>query len=717
MNTELQKIALRYNALYLPGAVADTMTPEAAAFAESLRNYGYTLSEDALHAVDALSESDIKDIVAAINDVWRTELNWSSLIKSWLRPTGETWFDHQLGYLVNAFPKGMVDGCELPCGHIIPSGLFDLERYNGCPICGTPFTFKPGVNFGGSEPSKVLGRMTDEDMKALMLRIMASPLPPSATDADSLKTLVGAYSIPEAPQIGNTETRIMLSAALFAAGNTGAALALIPDAPLLMRMLWYINTGSLRIIKKFDSRTRLHYTRTQCKAIACWFDKSVGDIAAACEAMNPAREMWVRFIRALRLPEYARRLKLTRLQELLDRFYRKDYTTWAGDVEAAKLSHDIAHELSLLAERPGAFARRLFSTMLTAGAESTLAAFKTIAPGLPPRLMCTLAGAATLWFEAREPRSVALPDGRRVSVPANPAAKELPAERREECIAAIKDMANSYFTSLYKSKGQLGERFYLAPELMEIPVPIGDRGISVNDSDIALQGQIFHVKGEQVRLFMQWGAGLPAQHLDMDLSAKIIYDGSATDCAYYNLYPAGATHSGDIQHIPDMTGTAEYIELDLPKLAETKARYVVFACNAYSSEELSPNLCVGWMNSGSPMKVDDATGVAYDPSTVQHMVHISASTARGLVFGILDVRTREITWLEMPNSTQRLEQLDIKGVEALLAKLRSKVSIGELLKIYAEARGCTISDDSADADRIFDLAWAADSSAVAALLF
>ena len=60
------------------------------------------------------------------------------------------------------------------------------------------------------------------------------------------------------------------------------------------------------------------------------------------------------------------------------------------------------------------------------------------------------------------------------------------------------------------------------------------------------------MKGNAVRLFMQWGKGLPAQHLDMDLSARIALDKKEVrECAYFNLRCPGAKHSGDIQHISE----------------------------------------------------------------------------------------------------------------------------------------------------------------------
>ena len=76
-------------------------------------------------------------------------------------------------------------------------------------------------------------------------------------------------------------------------------------------------------------------------------------------------------------------------------------------------------------------------------------------------------------------------------------------------------------------------------------------------------GTRFPIEGDTVRLFMQWGKGLPAQHLDMDLSCSIsLPNDEVAECVYYNLTCAGAKHSGDIRSIPDMVGTAEYAQPD-----------------------------------------------------------------------------------------------------------------------------------------------------------
>lgn len=122
------------------------------------------------------------------------------------------------------------------------------------------------------------------------------------------------------------------------------------------------------------------------------------------------------------------------------------------------------------------------------------------------------------------------------------------------------------------------------------------------------------------------------------------------------------------------------------------------------------------MNSAYPMTVSETTGVAYDPSCVQHMVRISEPDfVKGLVFGVLDVAAREIIWLEMPFSSQTILGCDASAVEAQLRKLQEKLSIGELLAIKAKAQGLVEVENPHDADEAYTYEWALSPAAITEL--
>lgn len=733
MRSDLCTVALRYNAIYLPAPPEGAFpAPEAAvpALVAALAQAGYELDERAYKAVCAATPDDLAAVVKAVKEAYGLDLNWASLIKDWQRPVGVTRADYVVTYFANLFPQLEIPGTTLPCGHLIPDGTFPLERYNGCPFCGTPFVYSKLKTTGTGSRKKILTLWTDRDMEKLLRTLMSSPLPLGATQKTNLAVLLGHYPLPEGvPTIG--ENALIAAAILVAADRFDEAARLITDPAGVFRLLWYRHTGSLRFtppsqiierraercfypaekaaaVAEAKAELRLHYTRTQCRNYAQWLNRMEGSAEKKCALMHPRREEWVRFIRALRLTEFARKPGYERLAELLDVFYRGDYPVWAGELEGCRLRNDTDGWFALLEERPGLFARALFASMLRFGADKAVDSFRKVLPKLPVRLLLSLMNNAETYFLPQgETRLITLPGGARKEVPVNPLRALYDTEQRREMVKAVQGLYLDAMRHHFENSDiARGSRVYVAPTLYDIPVPVADRSETVQDTACAVPGEKFKVEGNKVRLFLQWGKGLPAQHLDMDLSCKFLYaDGSEDDCAYYNLSIPGAVHSGDIQHIPDYIGTAEYIELDIDELARSGCVYAVFTCNAYTAGALDPGLVVGWMDSANPMKVDNETGVAYDPSTVSHQIRVaSKNLAKGLVFGVLDVAERRITWLEMSFGGRNIEKLNLPQILALLQRLDNKVTLGQLVEVLVETRELEKVDEPGVADVVFDSA-------------
>ena len=116
------------------------------------------------------------------------------------------------------------------------------------------------------------------------------------------------------------------------------------------------------------------------------------------------------------------------------------------------------------------------------------------------------------------------------------------------------------------------------------------------------------------------------------------------------------------------------------------------------------------------MMVSDETGVAYDPSCVQHQVRVTQDTAKGLVFGVLNVLERTMTWLETSFKGQTIQSLNVSTINDLIAKLESKLTIGKLLELKAHAQGAIRVSNPKTADEAYTRQWAQDQAAVAKLL-
>lgn len=756
MEKDLLRVSIRQGAIFVPDEIHpdNTITQPTLQLVSLLRSIGYAVSEPLLHVLNGMAPTQQAEVLDVVNEVMGVGLNWAPLVKGWQVPTGESFIDHIITFVANYFgDEVQMNGTRLPCGHLIPDGTFPLERYNGCPFCGTPFQTSTEIYRGQGSKLKTLTLWRRADVEKCLENLLASPVALDATQADSLKLLLKHLPLPQNVEIGIKETLVLAVDALLELGKEAETCMLFSSPTDVLRYLWYKHTGQLQLVEprvlisnaryahahifalldrsqqgaeQKRTQLKLKYNRTWCRRVATWLNTLPMAPEKACETMHAKRQMWVRMIRALRLSEYAKRDGFDRLRELMDRFYRQDYDVWQGRVNKARLARKPLETLSLLSQRPGIFARSLFSNMLWFGPDAVLESFEKLlqsADGekLPLRLLFTLGMYADTWFDANILRVVKPLGGNTKSIPPSPLLRLYTPAQRDDMKQRVRklytDALRRLFANQAPSPNTHHPTIYIDPQLDHIPLAIGDRSSTIQDASAALQGTRFEVEGDAVRLFMQWGKGMPAQHLDMDLSCRIIYDNRVEDCAYYNLSPAGARHSGDIRAIPDQIGTAEYVELDLPTLEKNRARYVSFSSNAYSTGNLSVNLVVGWMSSASPMTVSDETGVAYDPSTVQHQVRINESNlAKGLVFGVLEVAKREIIWLEIPFGGQTIQTLNIETVQAYLNRLAAKTTIGQVLRMKAEVQQLQMVEKADEADEAYTMEWAKDTAAVSRLL-
>ncbi len=750
MTSALLSVSLRQKAVYVPvRASGDTAAglpptlPEATALlVANLAQLGYGVTEPLLRALELTTADFQTQLLEAMRELTGVRKNWTPLAKGWDTLNGESRLDHVLAFFANLFKA---EGPRLPCGHVIPPNTFPLERYNGCPFCGTPFEFAAIEHLGQGSKLKVLDLWREAGLASFLCDLLTSKTALDATQADSLRLLLAELPLPADVPIAMKETRLAVIDAYVQLGQAARAQPLLATPTDVLRYLWYKKTGFAQVVEpksilkrrlknayharwsadhnvealpqeQVQARAdlKLKYSRREAAMVAGWLNALPGSPQQLCETMHPKRGMWVRFIRALRLAEYSKRPALAKLRETLDVFYNQTYEVWQGRVNHFRLRAEAGPTLALLQQRPGLFARSLFATMLWFGAEPTVAAFAAVLDQVPARLLLTLAMYAEIYFTPGAPRVVKPIGGGSRVIKANQHLSNYTAEQLQAMKTAVVALCQQAMRQRFAAQPTTSRTVYIAPALFKMPVAIGDRSDTVQDLPAALMGTHFAVEGETVRLFMQWGTGLPAQHLDMDLSCTVAYVGKTESCSFAQLVITGCQHSGDIQHIPDQIGTAEYIELDLPALQQAGAQYVTFACNAYSSGALSPNLTVGWMNSQHPMRIS-SSGVAYDPSCVQHQVRVTQGLSKGLVFGALDVARREIIWLEMAFEGQLVQNLNLTNVQLLLRKLESKLSIGELLTLKAQAQHLELVDEP-EADEVYTAAWAQNTAAVTQLL-
>ncbi len=743
MKSKLLRVGLRKNAIILPpntevdGSLEISETTSV--LLANCTKMGYTFSEDLLHALNHVTPLYKLTILELLQEVTGVNKNWTPLVKQWNIPTDETIVDHIITWFANVFQTKR--GAVLSCGHLIPPNTFPLERYNGCPFCGTPFELGKLDYDASKNKLKILRVWTFEDLKTYLNDLLCSPVSLDAAQVDDLKILIDYFGISNDAIIKMKETRMLVIDALVACGKEVDAGKLFSSPNDIMRYLWYKHTGFLQVVEprtilnrkeknerswyvsprqnesvraKAKLELKLKYGRAESKLYATWLNNLSMPIKSQCENMHPKRGMWVRFIRALRLAEYSKRKGFENLAELLDVFYNQRYEVWQGKLEQHKMKSNAEAAFLLLKQRPGLFARSLFSTMLWYGPDVTVTYFKEVLHQVPARLVYTLSMYAEVYFDKNAVRTVKPLGGTSKKIPTN---KMLQLYSNEELIRMqnlIQELCLSAIKLNLASVQNRNKTIFIDQALYKIPIAIGDRNENLQDFPVALMGTRFDVEGETVRLFLQWGEGLPAQHLDMDLSCKVVYDDRVEFCSYSQLVIPGCKHSGDIQRIPSMVGTAEYIDVNIEQLESLGAKYVSFTCNAYTGGSLSPNLVVGWMNSKYPMAISP-NGVAYDPSNVQQQIRVGKTLQKGLVFGVLDVAAKQIIWLELSFGGQIVQNLNVDAVEGLLTKLDAKLKIGELLALKAEVQDLEIVDNAEFADEVYETNWALNTAQVSKL--
>ncbi|MDQ1166897.1 hypothetical protein QE431_003215 [Flavobacterium sp. SORGH_AS 622] len=345
---ELLKISLRQNAIFIPSEMISNdiknLSGTTSVLLANVSKLGFTFSESLLHALNNVNPNYKVEVLEVLREVLGTDKNWTPLVKEWNIPTGESVVDHIITYFGNVFKTK--NGTTLQCGHIIPDNTFPLERYNGCPFCGTPFEFGKIEKLGQGSKLKVLELWTEKDLNDLYISLLQSKTALDATQLDSLKMAMQNLPLPKV-DVAMKETLMLVIGLLIENGKEAEASQFLKTPTDILRYLWYKNTGMLQIIEpktivkratkngqhfhnSLDTSAqariasakdlKLKYSRKECLMVANWLNNMTMDVEAMCEIMHPKRGMWVRFIRALRLAEYSKRKGFEKLNFLMDVF-------------------------------------------------------------------------------------------------------------------------------------------------------------------------------------------------------------------------------------------------------------------------------------------------------------------------------------------------------------------------------------------------------------
>lgn len=426
---------------------------------------------------------------------------------------------------------------------------------------------------------------------------------------------------------------------------------------------------------------------------------------------NPAEDMlrykerWIRLGEILHPSEYRKRYP--QCAEAFDILRNgKKLITFRSQVEQALRWHNAPLATSLLAERPGEFARRLDHLLRTHSEPyEVVLTFSLIAEQVStPVLLQVLTHfkhrhTKHAWRTFFPKGSV----GKAIAIP-----NTLPPISLYIC-KEIVELCEQTLIERFSQLPSLGKVFIEAG-LQKHNVPFAMRSASKSLRTLSRGSRVAMPEGGTIRFFLWWKEGMvdgvPTDRVDIDLSA-VIYDTNwdyMEHVSYTNLRSAQykAFHSGDIVTAPQ--GACEFIDIDIASVLRYGGRYVVSYLNSFTLQPFCnlPECFAGWMMRKKPNSRE-----IFDPATVEDCIDLAADTQIAIPV-ILDLVEREVIWCDLalrrhPAYYNNVEG-NLSGMVAMGQAMTSvvKPNLYDLFSLHAQARGEQTSNRE-EADTIFSL--------------
>lgn len=409
----------------------------------------------------------------------------------------------------------------------------------------------------------------------------------------------------------------------------------------------------------------------------------------AAEDMQRWKERWKRLGESLHPGEFAGRFPRTAAAFALLRS-GKPAPTVNSAIEALLESGHAADAARRLASRPGELARRLDHLLRSAPDPApVLAEFARVAGQVSTPVLLQVYTHA-LHRDAPAALRSFYPKGDVAKVFAM---QDTRAPLPEGCAQAAAALCKTALLERFAALPALGD-CYVDPALRNHIAPFAQRSASRSLRTLSRGSSLPLPDAAFVRMFLWWKNG--NSRADVDLSAAIFgADFNFIDAlTYYRLQSYGGYHSGDIVDAPQ--GAAEFIDLDLARLRERGARFVVMVLNSFTEQPYCdlPECFAGWM-----ARQDANSGEPFEPRTVMDRVDLASNTQICLPLA-LDLQDGRMRWMDVALRAQpRLNNVasNLTGVSLMLRSLmtRAQTDLHTLFTLHAQARGRIVDDANA----------------------
>ena len=398
-----------------------------------------------------------------------------------------------------------------------------------------------------------------------------------------------------------------------------------------------------------------------------------------------------------RFPNAARAFQIVR-KKAPDGTPAPSFETWNARLEQRIREKDVAAIVSILAERPGEFARRLDHAFRIAGDDAAaidriLAAFTGNIRQLATPVLLTLgshfprrdtpAAVRVYWPKGRVAIGASGPDRRTV----------LPR-------AAIESSGRAIDAELLRRFAQKPafQQCLIDDALRTVIVPFNERTASPAAVSLPRGSRIAVPLEKKIRLFLHWcQPEKNGRTTDLDLSVAF-YDHAwryAGVCSFYQLrFDANgkviATSAGDLRDAPWPDGATEFVDIDRDAALALGIRYAVMVVNNYYGLPFS---LLERAFAGLMLR-DDLGGKHFDPRTVELKFTVGGENGVFLPL-VLDLQQSALHWLDVQARGQ-FEMNNVETSKAAIAKLcpemiayfasGTRTSMFELALLHAAAR-------------------------------
>jgi hypothetical protein len=543
---------------------------------------------------------------------------------------------------------------------------------------------------------------SDEQVTNIFYKIVSSKDSISEQDKEILRFFLKMDIEIRPETITFRENAAVVAGELLIAGQDVSP-ALIKKPNDVLRIASYLSKGDITLS---ENTKFLSFKRSIRKKLVDLLEPCVSDV----EDMSRNRERWVRLFHNLHIGEYFKTHK--NIANFVPMFRTNSLPQTIGStIEVAIENKDWVRATAFLQEKPGDMIRR-FDKIARGNPEIAVSGLKNAAKKVPTRLLASMYG----YLKSRNSGD------RRMIMPKGNSSAPLLLPDRESLNPAVVSVAESIVNdelfSRFKTRGQLG-KVWIDPNLFECPLPTQMRSASTGKFSAA-RGTKFSLDKDQntIRLFIYWIG------MDIDLSATFHNDDFAMieQVSWTNLKTGKCYHSGDIVHATH--GAAEFIDVDIDWALEAGYRYIAMSVRVFNGPSfVEHEKCyAGWM-----MRKKPNSSEIFDPATIVQKVDLMQKS-RVMVPAMFDLKERKVIWTDLsgdPHSFTQARSLRSRAanmvendrgtmensIKYAATMSNRRMTIGELVKLHAEARGSLVVDrDSADVK--FDMSLAFDTDTI-----